>query len=206
MMADEGEHRGGVTGPASAFLRLAGADGAPIEGPVTRAGQAGWVELQAWSHDLAADSAGTEAAVRHRPIVLVKAVDATTPRLLQALLDGERLSSWRLEVWRPVAPGSGRRWPPTDDLLTQPFDLDRAAEIYAERIARHMPYEELCQAIELTGATVSRIETVHDGAAPQPRERITFTYDAITWTWGDEERSAPRRGPKPRGPAGGGRR
>jgi type VI secretion system secreted protein Hcp len=190
-MAAEAEQGGGIAPATRAFVRLVATGGETI-GPLTRSGRAGWVEIHGWSHAVAsprdAASGLPTGKRRHEPLVITRAIDGASRRLTEALLDGEVLETCVLEVVRPTS-SRDRRRPSAGDLLDKP--RDEALEIYLERLRRSEAREERLCAIELTNARVADVEremldnTELENVLRTPRERVSFTYDRITWTWAD---------------------
>lgn len=97
---------------ADAYLKVAGASQGDITGGSTRAGREGWIEVIGWSHEIAspqdaATGSGRMAArVQHKPLVVVKTIDAATPLLLQAAATNESLSDVTLDMIGSSASGA----------------------------------------------------------------------------------------------------
>jgi type VI secretion system secreted protein Hcp len=144
----------------NAYLRLSGATQGEIKGSVTQAGREDAIMVIAASHELATaiEHRGRPTGKRqHHPMVLTKEVDRATPLLYTALVNNERMSSWRLEFWQPSR--SGRE--------VQHYTIDligaRLIDVKMEMLDNRRP----------------------ENMSLKEREHLTFAYEKIAWTWMD---------------------
>jgi type VI secretion system secreted protein Hcp len=146
-----------------AYLKLSGERQGEINGPVTLFGRENSIEVGGWQHEVNVPrSPGSGMATgrrQHGPLVIVKGLDKTSPQLMSALIASERFASWRLECWQSS------------------IEEDGTQQAYYR--------------IELNDAFITGIATEQSGdsqpedGAAEVRERVTFAYTRITWTWLD---------------------
>lgn len=150
--------------PLSAFLTLKGQKQGDIQGAVTQKGKEGTILIHGFENEISSprDAAtGLPTGKRqHEPIVIIKEIDKSSPKLWSALVTNEALTQWVLNVWTSgVIPGPGA--------------------------------EKNVYRIELTNASIALIDetmaddSVTENAGLPLHERVTFTYQKITWTWLD---------------------
>ncbi len=141
----------------SAYLRLVAAGG-PIPGSVTRTGLVDTIEVSAVDHQVnaALDARGlpTRPYV-HQAIVVTIGQDRSWPLLWRALDTTERLTTFRLDFWRPTTSGTEEQ-----------FYTISLTNAYISGIKMVM--------LNNRAPVASGIETRH---------RVSFTYDTIEWTW-----------------------
>lgn len=93
-----------------AFAVIIGETQGEIQGDVTEAGLEGQIRIKAFGSSVNADyDAATGlpgGSQQHRPVRLLKEVDQTSPQLLTALNNGERLISVTLRFFRPTQAGT----------------------------------------------------------------------------------------------------
>ena len=89
-----------------AYLTLRGQKQGDIKGGATEKGREGSIPLISVAYDVETPldpASGLPTGKRvHKPIRVVKVIDQATPKLLQALVTNEVLTSVRIEFWRPV--------------------------------------------------------------------------------------------------------
>jgi type VI secretion system secreted protein Hcp len=89
-----------------AYLTLRGQKQGDIKGGATEKGREGSIPLISVAYRVETPHdpvSGLPTGKRlHSPITVVKVIDQATPRLLQALVSNEALTSVRIEFWRPV--------------------------------------------------------------------------------------------------------
>ncbi len=150
----------------NAFLTLEGKKQGPIKGSVIQKGREGTIMVIAANHEvLMPMSGGGGAAVGkrvHRPFVITKELDKSTPLLYQALVNNETFSKWILKFYAPnISAGSG------GGVEKQHFT------------------------IELTNASIAGIKFVLPNTKDpetvklNPYEVVEFVYQKIQWTWTD---------------------
>jgi type VI secretion system secreted protein Hcp len=145
----------------NAYLRLTGTTQGPIEGSVTQKGREGSILVFSVWHEIISPrdpSSGRPTGKRHhKPIVIGKEVDRSSPLLYWALTNNERLPSWKLQFWRPSPTG----------LELQNFTIE-LVNATVTQIQLRMP------------------NTKHPRLGKYPEyEEVGFTYQKIIWTWTD---------------------
>ena len=88
-----------------AYLTLTGESQGLIEGECTTAGREGKIEVFETKHfvhyPLDAVSGLPTTSKKHKPITIRKKIDKSTPLLLNAWINNENISEWKLEFYRP---------------------------------------------------------------------------------------------------------
>lgn len=140
----------------NAYLRLKGQKTGDIRGSVVQKGREGQIMVIALEQ---ATSKPVNGRTTTGPIVLTKEVDQSSPLLHAAMINGEPLSEFTLMLWRPrLGGGVGGT-------------------------------EEQYYTLKLTNARITNIRTTMlnnknpDLARYETHEEVTFTYDAIEWTY-----------------------
>lgn len=86
----------------NAYLRLTGETQGQIKGSVAQAGREDSIEVNAFSHSIAAPA---DKKNSQSPITITMDVDKATPGLHRALVNNELLTDWSLQFWRPSPTG-----------------------------------------------------------------------------------------------------
>lgn len=94
----------------NAYLTAQGHEQGTIKGDVTAKGREGAIALTTLAHELVSPrdpaSGLPTGRLQHKPIVISKVIDQTSPLFLAALVNNETLTSVRIEYWRPEAEAS----------------------------------------------------------------------------------------------------
>jgi type VI secretion system secreted protein Hcp len=147
--------------PQKAYLKIKGSKQGDIKGSVTAKGFEGQIEVIAVAHEIFSprDLGAGQAAGRrqHKPIVITKNIDRSTPLLRQSFATGERLTEWLLQFFTKASNGSQK--------LYFTIKLTDAGITSASLI---MPNAQVPETSNL-----------------REFEDLTFDYRAITWTWLD---------------------
>ena len=148
----------------SAFLTLKGEKQGVIQGAVLEKGKEGTILVHGFENAISSprDPATGQATGRrqHEPVVIIKEIDKSSPKLWSALVTNETLTQWVLNVWgSAVIPGPG-------------------AEKNVYRI-------ELTNASVASIDEMLADDSVEANAGLPLHEQVTFTYQKITWTWLD---------------------
>jgi type VI secretion system secreted protein Hcp len=92
--------------PTTAYLTLTGKAQGAIKGNVTAEGREGAIALLAVEYEISSPfdpTTGQSSGKRqHKPIVVTKAIDDTSPSLLKALVTNEVLTTVKIDFWRPA--------------------------------------------------------------------------------------------------------
>jgi type VI secretion system secreted protein Hcp len=143
----------------NAYLRMVGAASGQIKGSTTQKGREGKIMVIAASHEIVSprDAASGQATGRrmHKPFVIVKRIDKSTPLLYQVLATNENITEWELQFFTPKANGTEK--------LYYTVKLTNAS---IASIAFTMPNTD-------DPDLAKRLEY----------EEVAFTYQKIEWTW-----------------------
>lgn len=94
----------------NAFLHLKGVKQGDIKGSVTQKGREGKIMVMAAGHEITVprDIASWLPTGRrmHKPFVITKELDKSSPLLYQALVNNEILTEWELQCWAPAINGT----------------------------------------------------------------------------------------------------
>lgn len=148
----------------NAYLKLTGKKQGQIKGSVTQKGRENTIMIIAVSHEIVSprDIATGQATGKrmHKPFVITKELDKSTPLLYKALVTNENLSEFNLDFWQPNVTASG------------------GAGV-----------EKQHYSVKLTNAKISDIRfTMLNNKNPEltryaEYEEISFVYEKIEWTW-----------------------
>ncbi|HSN17386.1 MAG TPA: Hcp family type VI secretion system effector [Gammaproteobacteria bacterium] len=147
--------------PMPGNLTLVGKEQGPIEGSCEIEGREDTILVQSFKHvvDLPSNENGLPSGRRvHRPLMITKEVDKSTPKLYQALCTGEPMSEVTLRWYR--MDGSGEE--------VQFFTV--------------MLQNALIVKVESWVPDVLDKQNAHYGNM----ENLWFTYEVIRWTWEED--------------------
>lgn len=147
--------------PMPGNLMLVGKEQGPIEGSCDIEGREETILVQSFKHvvDLPSNEQGLPSGRRvHRPLMITKEVDKSTPKLYQALCTGEPMSEATLRWYR--MDGSGEE--------TQFFTV--------------MLQNAMLVKIESWVPDVLDKQNAQYGNM----ENLWFTYEVIRWTWEED--------------------
>jgi len=174
-----------------AYLRLKGSRQGEIRGSVVQKGREGRIAVIESNHELSVPldlaTGQSSGRLQHRPFIVVKEIDQSTPRLYQALIDGEVFTEFELQYWAARRAGV-------------------AATAAGSEVQRYT--------VRLGQARLRGIRFVHpDVLDPDLKdfpeaEELSFTYERIEWLWVDPPASAvmdwsPARAVEPAPPVAG---
>lgn len=146
----------------NAFLHLKGQKQGDIKGSVTQKGREGSIMVIEANHEIMSpiSSGGSGGAVGkrvHKPFVVVKELDKSSPLLYQAMVNNEVLTGWELDFF--AASPTGIEKQDYTVVLTNALITD---------IRFVLPNTKNADTMKLN-----------------PYETIEFTYQSIQWTWVD---------------------
>ena len=145
----------------NAYLNLKGQKTGDIKGSVTQKGREGKIMVIAVSHEIVSPrdpASGLPTGKRmHKPMVITKELDKSTPLLYNVLINNENITEWQLQFWQPSATGAEK----------QHFTIKLTNSNIAS-IAMRLPNNK--------HPDLMKFETY---------EEIAFTYQKIEWTWTD---------------------
>ena len=145
----------------NAYLNLKGQKTGDIKGSVTQKGREGKIMVIAVSHEIVSPrdpASGLPTGKRmHKPMVITKELDKSTPLLYNVLVNNENITEWQLQFWQPSQTGAEK----------QHFTIKLTNSNIAS-IAMRLPNNK--------HPDLMKFETY---------EEIAFTYQKIEWTWTD---------------------
>ncbi|WP_437585626.1 type VI secretion system tube protein TssD [Sorangium sp. So ce1000] len=145
-------------------LKLKGVTQGPIDGSVTQKGREKTIAIIAVQHQVVSPrdpATGLPSGKRqHKPFVITKELDKSTPLLYNALVNNESIPEWELKFYTPGTAAS-----------------------------KNVGKEQNHYTVKLINATVASIDFVMDNTrrdAQMPEyERVAFTYQKIVWSYDD---------------------
>jgi type VI secretion system secreted protein Hcp len=150
----------------NAYLKLRGQKQGEIKGSVTQKGREGKILVIAAEHEVLSPrdaSSGLATGKRtHKPFVITKELDKSSPLLYQLLATNEPIVEWELQFWAPA--------------------LSSATSVGTE-VQRYT--------VTLTNASIVDIKfQMLNNKNPEFQryseyEEVSFTYQKIQWTWTD---------------------
>ncbi|MGB7452989.1 MAG: Hcp family type VI secretion system effector [Lysobacterales bacterium] len=145
----------------NAYLNLTGETQGKINGSVTRAGREDSIKVIAVNHEVASPrdaASGLPTGKRqHKPFVITKEVDKSSPLLYQLLTNNENITEWDLRFWRPSRSGKEFQYYTVE--LVNATISGIQLEMLNNKYPENMKHRE--------------------------REHVSFVYQKITWTWED---------------------
>ncbi|MBI4953669.1 MAG: type VI secretion system tube protein Hcp [Myxococcales bacterium] len=150
----------------SSYLKLKGQKQGELKGSVTQKGREGKILVIAVAHSIVSPrdaASGLPTGKRmHKPYVITKELDKSSPLLYNALVNNENISEWELQFWTP--------------------QLSAAGGGGAEK--QHFT-------VKLTNANIASIDfRMLNNKNPEltrytEYEEVAFTYQKIEWVWVD---------------------
>ena len=145
----------------NAYLKLKGQKQGEIKGSVTQKGREGSIMVIAVSHEVISPrdaASGLPTGKRmHKPFVITKELDKSSPLLYNVLVNNENLTEWQLQFWQPSPTGAEKQHYTVKLTNANIASIDfRMANNKHPDLMRYAEYEE-----------------------------IAFTYQKIEWTWMD---------------------
>jgi len=143
----------------NAYLKLKGQTQGNIQGSVTQKGREGKIMVIAVSHEIVSPrdpASGLPTGKRmHKPFVITKELDKSSPLLYNVLVNNENVNEWELQFWQPSATGVEFQH------YTVRLTNANIASIHFRMLNNKNP--DLMKYAEY--------------------EEIAFTYQKIEWTW-----------------------
>jgi type VI secretion system secreted protein Hcp len=145
----------------NAYLKLKGQVQGDIKGGVTQKGREGKIAVMAFDHEIMvvrdAVSGLTAGKRVHKPFVITKGIDKSSPLLYKALVTNEYLIVWELQCF--AARSNGSQVNNYNVTLTNAKIVD----IKSEMLNNNIP----------------------ENAKMPMMEEVSFIYEKISWTWVD---------------------
>ena len=143
----------------NAYLKLKGQTQGEIKGSVTQKGREGKIMVIAVSHEIMSPrdpASGLPTGKRmHKPFVITKELDKSSPLLYSVLVNNENVTEWELQFWQPSPSGAEVQH------YTVKLVNANIASIHFRMLNNKNP--ELMKYAEY--------------------EELAFTYQKIIWTW-----------------------
>ena len=150
----------------NAYLKLKGQKQGEIKGSVTQKGRENKIMVIAVSHEIVSPrdpASGLPTGKRmHKPFVITKELDKSSPLLYNVLVNNENITEWELQFWTPqikASAGAGTEVQHYTVKLVNANIANISARMLNNKNAELMKYAEY--------------------------EEISFTYQKIIWTWND---------------------
>ncbi len=147
--------------PLSAYLRLTGERQGEVRGSVTQKGREGSILVTQVFHSLVGPRdpvTGRPTGKRmHKPFIVTKDLDRSTPLLLSILSHNESIPRWELQFYRSIAIG-----------IERPIFTVQLTNANISSIQFHM----------------LNVRNPAQARAPE-QEEVAFTYQKVVWTWND---------------------
>ena len=145
----------------SAYLTLAGQRQGSIQGSVTQSGREGTILVHSFDCSIVSPrdpASGLPTGKRqHKPIMILKEIDKSSPLLWSALVNNENLTSWILRFYSPTPTGA----------TTQSYTITLTNASIAS----------IDESLADTAVPANLSLPLY--------EQISFTYQKIQWTWTD---------------------
>jgi type VI secretion system secreted protein Hcp len=150
----------------NAYLKVTGAKQGAIKGSVTQKGREDKIMVIAVSHEIVSPrdpASGLPTGKRmHKPFVITKELDKSTPLLYNVLVNNENLSEWDLQFWTPQLKAAGGLGTEVQHYTVQLINANIASIHFKMANNRHPDLMKIAE-----------------------YEEIAFTYQKIIWTWND---------------------
>ena len=145
----------------NAYLKLKGQKQGELKGSVTQKGREGKIMIIAVSHEITSPrdaASGLPTGKRmHKPFVVTKELDKSTPLLFNALVNNENVPEWELQFWQPSQTGAEKQHYTVKLVNANIASINfRMANNKHPDLMKFAEYEE-----------------------------VAFTYQKIEWTWVD---------------------
>ena len=150
----------------NAYLKLKGQKQGEIKGSVTQKGRENKIMVIATSHEIISPrdaASGLPTGKRmHKPFVVTKEIDKSSPLLYNALVNNENISDWELQFWTPQLKATSGVGTEVNHYTVRLYNANIASINFRMANNKH---PELMKFAEY--------------------EEVAFTYQKIEWTWND---------------------
>ncbi len=145
----------------NAYLKLKGQKQGEIKGSVTQKGREGKIAVIAVSHEIISPrdaASGLPTGKRmHKPFIITKELDKSSPLLYNVLVNNENLTEWDLQFFQPSATGTEKQHYTVKLTNANIASIDfRMSNNKHPDLMKFAEYEE-----------------------------VAFTYQKIEWTWNE---------------------
>jgi type VI secretion system secreted protein Hcp len=143
----------------NAYIAVLKSNGTDILGSVTQRGRENWIMVIGCSHEVSAPrdaASGVPTGKRqHKPLVIVKELDRSTPLLMHALTNNENIEDMELRFFQPSPTGQEQHF------FTIKLKNANISNIRFEMLNNRYP----------------------ESMSHREREYVSFCYQCITWVW-----------------------
>jgi type VI secretion system secreted protein Hcp len=150
----------------NAYLKLKGQKQGEIKGSVTQKGRENKIMVIATSHEIVSprDSAsGLPTGKRmHKPFVITKEIDKSSPLLYNALVNNENISDWELQYWTPQIKAQQGVGTEVQHYTVRLVNANIASINFRMANNKHPDLMKFAE-----------------------YEEVAFTYQKIIWTWNE---------------------
>lgn len=150
----------------NAYLKLKGQKSGEIKGSVTQKGREGKIMVIAASHDLMSPrdpASGLPTGKRmHKPFVITKELDKSSPLLYRVFATNENLAEWELQFWTPALHAAAGAGSETQHYTVKLINANIASIDFRMDNNKHLDLMKFAE-----------------------YEEVAFTYQTIEWTWND---------------------
>ena len=147
----------------NAYLQLKGQKQGAIKGSVIQRGQEGKIMVIAVSHEIISPrdpQSGLPTGKRmHKPFIITKELDMSSPLLYNVLVNNENITEWKLQFWAPQTKTGGMG----QEIQNYTITLTNANIMDIKFVMPNNKHPELSKFTEY--------------------EEVAFTYQKIAWTW-----------------------
>jgi len=150
----------------NAYLKLKGAKQGDIKGSVIQKGREDKIMVIAVSHEIVSprdQASGLPTGKRmHKPFVITKELDKSSPLLYNVLTNNENIPDWELQFWTPQIKAATGMGSEVQHYTVKLYNANIASISFRMANNKH---PELMKFAEY--------------------EEVAFTYEKIEWTWTD---------------------
>ena len=148
----------------NAYLKLKGQKQGEIKGSVTQKGRENKIMVIAVSHEIVSPrdaASGLPTGKRmHKPLVITKEIDKSSPLLYNALVNNENIQEWELQFWTPQVKAQQGVGTETQHYTLKLINANIASINFRMANNKHPDLMKFAE-----------------------YEEVAFTYQKIIWTW-----------------------
>jgi type VI secretion system secreted protein Hcp len=150
----------------NAYLKLKGQKHSDVKGSVTQKGREGKIMVIASNHEVLSPmdpaSGFATGKIQHKPFVITKELDKSTPVLYDIMVTNENITEWELQFWRPS--------------ISSRTGVGTETQNYTVKLSNARIVDIRFQMLNNKNPDLVRYSEY---------EEVSFVYEKITWTWND---------------------
>jgi type VI secretion system secreted protein Hcp len=150
----------------NAYLKLKGQKQGEIKGSVTQKGRENKIMIIATGHEIVSPrdaASGLPTGKRmHKPFVITKEIDKSSPLLYNALVNNENISEWELQYWTPQVKAQQGVGTEVQHYTVRLVNANIASINFRMANNKHPDLMKFAE-----------------------YEEVAFTYQKIIWTWNE---------------------